>query len=162
MTLAKAYYNSPIGTLIVKVSHQGISAIEWSKAFHKNLIPEATKYCIQQLDQYFNGKRKEFTLPLDWSEAAEFDQRVWSYLIQIPYGKTVSYSDVALAIESPKAVRAVGAANARNPIPIVVPCHRVIGKNGGLVGFSGGLDTKAELLRIERPLEFGKQGNLFQ
>ncbi len=161
MTLAKAYYNSPIGTLIVKVSHHGISAIQWSKEIHKEDIPEETKECVSQLDEYFKGHRKDFNLKLDWSEAADFDKKVWTYLLQIPYGRTVSYTDVAVAINSPKAVRAVGAANSRNPIPIVVPCHRVIGKNGDLVGFAGGLDTKAELLRIERPLEFGKQGNLF-
>ncbi len=162
MVIAKAYYNSPIGTLIIKMTHKGISAIEWGDKEHEEQIPTELENCVSQLREYFNRERQSFDLELDWSDAADFDKSVWAELLNIPYGKTVSYSDVALAINSPKAVRAVGAANGRNPIPIVVPCHRVIGKNGDLVGFTGGLETKSSLLQIERPLEFGKQGNLFQ
>ncbi len=160
--MATAYYQSPLGLLIIQGSEKGISSIHWSnEGNRKNQTPELLHDCVSQLEAYFKRERFTFTLQLDWSGATDFDQQVWKYLLTIPYGKTVSYSDVAQAIGSPKGVRAVGAANGRNPIPIIVPCHRVIGKNGDLVGFSGGLDVKSKLLEIERPLEFGRQGQLF-
>jgi methylated-DNA-[protein]-cysteine S-methyltransferase len=159
--IAKAYYPSPLGTLVISATALGIRSISFNKEVRTRSVPPPLEDCVRQLEEYFEGKRPDFNLTLDWSGAGEFDQRVWSYLRKIPYGHTVSYSDVAHALDAPKAVRAVGGANARNPIPIVVPCHRVIGKSGSLVGFAYGLDMKAELLRLERPLEFGKQGKLF-
>ena len=102
----------------------------------------------QQLTEYFAGERREFDLPLKLS-GTEFQMSVLHALQQIPYGETTSYSDIAERIGRPKAVRAVGAANGRNPIPIIVPCHRVIGSHGDLTGFGGGLDTKEALLRLE-------------
>jgi methylated-DNA-[protein]-cysteine S-methyltransferase len=102
----------------------------------------------QQLAEYFAGERREFDLPLRLS-GTEFQMSVLHALQQIPYGETTSYSDIAERIGRPKAVRAVGAANGRNPIPIIVPCHRVIGSHGDLTGFGGGLDTKEALLRLE-------------
>jgi methylated-DNA-[protein]-cysteine S-methyltransferase len=102
----------------------------------------------QQLKDYFEGTRREFTFPLDL-RGTPFQIQVWKALLEIPYGTTKSYSEIAKIINRPLAVRAVGAANGANPIPVVIPCHRVIGKNGTLTGYRGGLDLKAELLRLE-------------
>jgi methylated-DNA-[protein]-cysteine S-methyltransferase len=102
----------------------------------------------RQLGEYFAGTRTRFDLPLE-PGGSEFEKKVWQALTKIPYGRTRSYLDVAKAIGSPKACRAVGAANSRNPLPIVVPCHRVIGANGQLTGFAGGLERKASLLAHE-------------
>lgn len=103
---------------------------------------------IRQLEEYFAGKRKEFDLPLA-PRGTEFQQKVWKTLTEIPHGKAVSYSDIAVRIGNPNAVRAVGLANGRNPIPIVIPCHRVIGKDGSLTGYGGGLPIKQKLLALE-------------
>jgi methylated-DNA-[protein]-cysteine S-methyltransferase len=102
----------------------------------------------RQLAEYFDGRRKEFTLPLDVS-GTPFQRAVWNALSTIPFGETRSYAGIASQIGNPKAVRAVGAANSRNPVSIVVPCHRVIGSSGALTGFAGGLDIKAQLLAFE-------------
>ena len=102
----------------------------------------------EQLGEYFSGRRKSFDLPLQF-DGTEFQVSVLKALQDIPYGETVSYGEIARRIGKPKAVRAVGAANGRNPLPIVVPCHRVIGSSGDLTGFGGGLDTKEALLRLE-------------
>ncbi len=102
----------------------------------------------QQLTEYFAGERKEFDLPLSLA-GTEFQLRVLDELQRIPYGETTSYGDIAARIGKPKAMRAVGAANGRNPIPIIVPCHRVIGRSGDLTGFGGGLDAKQALLQLE-------------
>jgi methylated-DNA-[protein]-cysteine S-methyltransferase len=104
-----------------------------------------------QLEEYFHGQRTEFTLPLDL-RGTPFQVQVWNALLQIPFGVTKSYTELALDVDRPAAVRAVGAANGANRIPIVIPCHRVIGKNGTLTGFRGGLDVKAELLKLEGAL----------
>ncbi len=103
---------------------------------------------VRQLREYFAGERRRFDLPLDMS-GTEFQKRVWRALLEIPYGETRSYSHIAAAIGAPRAVRAVGAANGNNPIPIVVPCHRVIGASGRLVGYGGGLEMKRLLLDLE-------------
>jgi O-6-methylguanine DNA methyltransferase len=104
-----------------------------------------------QLEEYFAGSRRVFDLPLDLQGTA-FQLRVWNALLQIPYGETRSYAEIARAVGAPKAVRAVGAANGANPVGIIVPCHRVIGSNGGLTGFGGGLDLKRRLLALESGL----------
>lgn len=104
-----------------------------------------------QLREYFAGKRRAFDLPLD-TGGTEFQRQVWTALTEIPFGELRSYSDIASSIGRPKAVRAVGAANGRNPIPIVVPCHRVIGSDGSLTGFAGGLEAKTRLLQLEGSL----------
>ena len=103
---------------------------------------------IRQLEEYFDGKRKEFDLPLIL-EGTEFQLLVWRNLQKIPYGETVSYGQLARRIGSPEAARAVGLANGSNPIPIIIPCHRVIGSNGDLTGFGGGLPVKKKLLALE-------------
>ncbi len=105
----------------------------------------------RQLREYFAGERREFELPLD-PRGSEFQKRVWSALRNIPYGTTISYGELAHRVGQPTAARAVGAANGRNPIPIVIPCHRVIGKDGSLTGFGGGLPLKERLLELESPL----------
>jgi methylated-DNA-[protein]-cysteine S-methyltransferase len=103
----------------------------------------------RQLEEYFCGKRRAFDLPLS-PGGTDFQKRVWRALTDIPYGETRSYADIAAAVGSPKGFRAVGMANHVNPIPIIIPCHRVIGKNGKLTGYAGGLDMKTSLLAMER------------
>ncbi len=103
---------------------------------------------IFQLNKYFDGKLKQFTIPLNFT-GTDFQIKVWNKLINIPYGQTKSYSEIAQLINNKKAVQAVGNANNKNPIPIIIPCHRVIGKNGKLVGYAGGLEIKQTLLAIE-------------
>jgi methylated-DNA-[protein]-cysteine S-methyltransferase len=102
----------------------------------------------QQLEEYFNGQRTAFTIPLHL-EGTPFQQSVWEAMSQVPYGKTASYLNVAQTLQKPKSVRAVGTAIGRNPVLIVAPCHRIIGKNGGLTGYRGGLDMKKQLLKLE-------------
>lgn len=103
---------------------------------------------IQQLEEYFKGKRREFDLPLA-PEGTSFQRTVWAELQNIPFGQTISYGELARRIQNPKAVRAVGLANGRNPLSIVIPCHRVIGANGKLTGYGGGLERKKKLLEME-------------
>ena len=103
---------------------------------------------MRQLQEYFAGTRKSFSIPLDL-QGTDFQKKVWNVLLSIPYGETRSYSDIARAIGKPDAVRAVGAANGRNPLSIIVPCHRVIGQNGSLTGYAGGLEIKKMLLDLE-------------
>ncbi|MFT7682425.1 MAG: methylated-DNA-[protein]-cysteine S-methyltransferase [Moritella dasanensis] len=103
---------------------------------------------VTQLQEYFNGQRHEFSIPLA-ANGTEFQNKVWQALTTIPYGETWSYKDLAIAVGNPKASQAVGGANSKNPISIIVPCHRVIGKNGNLTGYAGGLDIKQRLLNLE-------------
>ena len=149
---------SPIGTLAVFANDQGITEIHFPNKEPNNKSPDqsGTKHsnqivdmAIDQLQAYFDGKLKTFDLPLRPS-GTEFQKTVWRQLQQIGYGTTASYGDIAAAIVKPKASRAVGMANSKNPIPIIVPCHRIIGKDGSLTGFAGGLDTKRWLLAHEQ------------
>jgi methylated-DNA-[protein]-cysteine S-methyltransferase len=105
--------------------------------------------CYEQLDQYFKGDRKLFNVPIELS-GTDFQKRVYNQLLNIPYGSTASYQEIAIKLDIPKAARAVGGANNKNPIPMIVPCHRVIGKNGSLTGFAGGLEIKEKLLKLEK------------
>ncbi|MEM6378969.1 MAG: methylated-DNA--[protein]-cysteine S-methyltransferase [Bacteroidota bacterium] len=116
---------------------------------------------VRQLQEYFAGTRQTFDLAYDWEGQSEFYQSVWIELLKIPFGKTTSYSQIAQDIDNPKAIRAVGMANARNPIALIVPCHRVIAKNKKLQGYAYGLDMKYRLLRHENPKLFPRQGSLF-
>lgn len=116
-----------------------------AKIFEADVIKEA----YNQLESYLEGKLKSFSLPLK-PEGTEFMQKSWDALCKIPYGTTISYKDLAIAVGNVKAVRAVGLANNRNPIPIFIPCHRVIGSNGKLVGYRGGLDLKDKLINLEK------------
>ena len=149
------YHDTPIGELLLAGDETALSMIGFPKGSMRR-DPEADWIfnekpfadAIKQLDEYFAGTRTEFDLPLKLN-GTEFQVDVLEELLRIPYGETTSYGDIANRIGRPKAVRAVGAANGRNPIPIVVPCHRVIGSTGDLTGFGGGLDTKEALLRLE-------------
>ncbi len=111
------------------------------------------KKAHQQMQEYFQGERKVFDLPLR-PQGTEFQRRVWAALLDIPHGETRSYKELAIKIQNPKAYRAVGMANNKNPLPIVIPCHRVIGSNRKLVGYRGGLDTKEKLLGIENVQDY--------
>ena len=147
----------PVGQLTLVGSDRGLAAVLWEDDDPSRVrlgdIKEATSHPVllraqQQLEQYFAGKRRKFTVKLD-PAGTDFQTRVWNALRTIPFGQTRSYGDIADQIGSRKAVRAVGAANGRNPIPIIVPCHRVIGADGTLTGFGGGLEIKAHLLALE-------------
>lgn len=161
--LEKAYVNSPFGCFEMSGSELGVSSMKLNrqKTCPDAPIPACLKDCVQQLEEYFKGERQAFELKLDWSGAPEFNKAVWTELLKIPYGRTTSYSAIAEAIGDPKAVRAVGMANKHNPIPIIVPCHRVIAKNGDLHGYYYGLDMKRKLLELENPMSFAAQGSLF-
>jgi methylated-DNA-[protein]-cysteine S-methyltransferase len=112
--------------------------------------PEALAPVARELREYFAGERTTFDVPLAFDRGTEFQQSVWRALTEIPYGETISYGELARRIGRPDRARAVGAANGQNPIPVIVPCHRVIGADGSLVGFGGGLDRKRTLLELER------------
>jgi methylated-DNA-[protein]-cysteine S-methyltransferase len=149
--------NSPVGTLTLVATDEGLAGILWAHdrpgrvrlpieaedSSHPVLLETA-----HQLEQYFAGHRQGFALPLDFA-GTTFQRQVWNALLTIPYGETRSYREIARQIGNPAAVRAVGAANGRNPVSIVAPCHRVIGSSGALTGFAGGLDAKAYLLALE-------------
>lgn len=150
--------DSPVGRLTLVASDRGLAAILWEKDNPRRVplgeVVESDSHPIlleteRQLQDYFAGQRRKFTLPLDF-RGTEFQRRVWSALLTIPFGQTRSYAQIAQQIGCPAAVRAVGAANGRNPLSIIAPCHRVVGSNGQLTGFAGGLEVKARLLSLER------------
>jgi methylated-DNA-[protein]-cysteine S-methyltransferase len=152
---------SPIGPLLLAGDEGGLRLVHFAtgrrpKSPQRNWIEDKApfKEVIRQLEGYFEGKLKEFDVPLVL-DGTEFQLLVWRNLRKIPYGETVSYGQLARRIGSPDAARAVGLANGSNPIPIIIPCHRVIGSNGDLTGFGGGLPVKKELLALEsRQLSF--------
>ena len=150
-TVTYQYMDSPIGTLRLVAEGDGLCRIEFPDQHGEDGGAEDTPLlcdAARQLREYFSGKRQAFDLPLAAS-GTQFQHSVWTALSQIPYGELRSYRDIAEQLGKPKAVRAVGAANGRNPLPIVVPCHRVIGSNGSLTGFAGGLPAKQCLLELE-------------
>lgn len=146
------YYNSYLGKIGIAEENNKITDVffENDKLEGKYIINETDvlRQAALQLEEYFQGKRKTFSLDLA-PEGTDFMKKVWKELSNIPYGQTVCYKDIAIAIGNEKACRAVGMANNRNPIPIFIPCHRVIGKNGALVGYSSGVDIKVKLLELE-------------
>ncbi len=161
------HFQSPFGWFEIKGDDQSITSV-WLLQNHEELPPEnyqdAPEHLVEavrQMSEYFQRKRTEFDLPLDFSAGTHFNQLVWQELLKIPYGHTTSYSAIAKAIGDPNAVRAVGLANRSNPIAIIVPCHRVIGKSGDLQGYFYGLDMKRKLLELENPMSYGEQGKLF-
>jgi len=158
MKLAFMEMASPVGTLKLVANDTALVAVLWENENPKRVrlaeLIEQTHHPIlletqKQLSEYFAGKRQQFDLPLDF-EGTEFQQKVWQALLTIPFGETRSYRDIAEQVGNVKAVRAVGAANGKNPISIIAPCHRVVGANGKLVGFAGGLDNKEILLKLEK------------
>ena len=149
---------SPVGELKLVASDTGLAAILWEndRAGRTRITAEVVKNdhpvlleTENQLSEYFAKKRKVFSLPLDF-DGTDFQKAVWSQLLLIPFGETRSYGQLATAIGNPKSSRAVGAANGRNPISIIAPCHRVIGASGKLTGFAGGLEAKSLLLELEK------------
>lgn len=158
---------TPIGTITMARTDKGVCYIEFGdstktlmslKLWSQRWLRQDELICSDdssldeaklQLTQFFAGKRTEFSLPLDLY-GTPFQKLVWQELLNIPYGETRSYKDIAMKVDAPKAVRAIGGANHHNPIPIIIPCHRVIGSNGALVGYGGGLSIKEKLLDLEQ------------
>ena len=144
------FLNSPIGRLKITSSEKAIIALEHeAEGEESEVLPAVLAECVTQLEQYFAGERQSFTVPLQ-VDGTVFQQQVWQALQDIPYGEVCSYKAIATAIGNTKAVRAVGNANNKNKLPLLIPCHRVIGANGSLVGYALGLEHKQYLLDLER------------
>jgi methylated-DNA-[protein]-cysteine S-methyltransferase len=159
-----AYFSSPLGLLEIVCTDIGISEINFvdRPRIEPAEYPHATlRDCLTQIEEYFDGRRRKFSLALDLSHGTDFYRDVWHLVQAIPYGRTRSYSTIAETLGKPHASRAVGQANGRNPIPIIIPCHRVIGKDGGLTGYAYGLEMKEALLAIENPKKFVHQTELW-
>jgi methylated-DNA-[protein]-cysteine S-methyltransferase len=157
MSLWFKFVDSPIGKLKLVASEKGLAGILWEKdnprrVRFEDVIEDPDQPILleteKQLREYFAGNRKEFAVPLDM-RGTPFQKRVWEALLAIPFGETRTYGQLAHQLGNPKATRAVGAANGRNPVAIIAPCHRVIGFSGKLTGFAGGLEAKAHLLGLE-------------
>ncbi len=144
-----AVYNYPCGNLKIGYNDKAIKFVLFTDEKVGGKTSELSARADAQLREYFAGERRAFDLPLD-AEGTEFQKKVWAALLEIPYGETRSYKDIAEAVGSPKGFRAVGGANHNNPISIIIPCHRVITSDGGLGGYGGGLDKKTLLLELER------------
>ncbi len=159
-TLYYAKIDAPIGPLNLAISQKGLVALEFDRGHFPptkdkkiswvNSLDKAEPYA-RELNEYFAGKRRDFTFPLDL-RGTPFQLQCWRALLAIPYGETRTYADIARAVRKPQAFRAVGMANNRNPIAVVVPCHRVIASDGTLCGYGGGLDIKRRLLELEGSL----------
>ena len=162
LTIYYSRMQSPIGPLVIGVSDKGLAIIEFdqgefpkgrlARTAHWEESASRTAPAIRELKEYFEGKRREFTVPLDL-QGTEFQKKCWRALLKIPYGKTRSYADIARAVGCPQGFRAVGMANHDNPVPIIVPCHRVLNSDGKLGGYGGGLDIKRKLLELEGALQ---------
>jgi methylated-DNA-[protein]-cysteine S-methyltransferase len=157
----KLDYQSPIGIVEIESSEESILSIMFvdreSLVEHQQEIPSVLRDCYEQLDQYFKGERKDFTFPYSF-KGTPFQQTVWNELVNIPYARTAAYRDIANTLQKEKAVRAVGSANGKNRLSIVIPCHRIIGSNGKLTGYAGGLWRKEWLLNHEQ--KFNKRNSL--
>ncbi|MCK5923121.1 MAG: methylated-DNA--[protein]-cysteine S-methyltransferase [Methylococcales bacterium] len=146
---------SPVGTLFLTASDEGLCSVNWDKPTHpkeSKQFPKVSKHLDQaesQLNEYFQGRRKKFRLRL-CPEGTDFQKKVWQKLAEVPYGQTHSYKDLAEAIGNQKAFRAVGNANGKNPLCVIIPCHRIIAANGKIGGYSGGLKYKYQLLELEK------------
>jgi len=146
-----AFYKSEIGFLRAIGSDEGLHELEFSdlKSAPDSEVPACLQECFDQLDEYFSGELKNFSLSLN-PQGTDFQKSVWRQLVKIPFGQTTSYLHIATALGNKKALRAVGAANGQNRIPIIIPCHRVIGSDGSLIGFGGGIWRKEWLLKHEK------------
>lgn len=155
--LVAARHPSPLGTILLAATPRGLAGLWFQgQRYHPDaagwrLAPDQPVLALaaRQLDEYFAGRRTRFDLPLDLQGGTPFQQSVWQALLGIPAGQRTSYASLSRSIGKPSAVRAVGAAVGRNPVSIVVPCHRVVGTDGSLTGYAGGLDRKTALLRLE-------------
>ncbi|WP_409272798.1 methylated-DNA--[protein]-cysteine S-methyltransferase [Neobacillus sp. SCS-31] len=161
--LYKLDYESPIGIVEISGTQEAITSILFSEENKKvnglqDETPQVLRECYNQLDEYFKGNSFEFTFPYQFV-GTDFQKSVWEALKGIPYAETGSYKDIAVSIGNEKAIRAVGSANGKNKLSIVIPCHRVIGTNGSLTGYAGGLWRKEWLLRHERSFQIKKAGN---
>lgn len=147
------YCSSPVGELQIESDNEKITMLGflWNPKQQEIRTP-VIEQCVSELEEYFSGKRKFFSFEMDL-RGSDFQIKVWNELLNIPYGKTISYEELAIRVGDIKAIRAVGLANGQNPIAIVVPCHRVIGKSGDLVGYGGGLDKKIWLLQHEGAIQ---------
>lgn len=143
-----SYYSSPLGGLHIEMENGAVTSIAWNEAQLPEVQDPHLVLLFTELDQYFDGSLTHFSTPVK-PMGSEFDLKVWKLLQNIPYGTTVSYMDIARQVGDVHTIRAVGGANGRNRIPILIPCHRVIGTDGSLTGFSGGLDKKVWLLEHE-------------
>lgn len=152
------FINTPLGTAKIKGDENGVSVISiLQEGEISKVIPVELKDAVKQLQEYFDGKRTTFNFPIN-PKGTDFQQKVWKALLEIPYGKTTSYMDLSKKLGDVKAIRAVASANGKNPLWIVIPCHRVIGSDGSLTGYAGGLWRKKWLLEHENPM---KQQSLF-
>lgn len=153
------YYKTPIGIAKITGNENGISSLTVldNKIEIPTKIPSYLKDCVTQLDEYFKGKRTEFSLKLN-PQGTDFQKRVWNELVKVPYGKTRTYLEQTKILGDVKAIRAVASANGKNPVWIIIPCHRIIGSDGSLTGYAGGLWRKKWLLAHENPV---KQQSLF-
>lgn len=160
-----SYVSTPLGWFEIMGSELGVRTVTLCEDPEHGLPGLSRDHpvaeCGRQLVEYFAGNRQHFDLKIDWSGAPDFHRLVWAELLKIPYGMTATYSDIAKSIGQPSAVRAVGMANRSNPLAVVVPCHRVIGKAGELRGYFYGLPTKLALLRHENPVRFAEQTEMF-
>ena len=148
--MAQGFFPYPKGFLLLTEANGALTELSFSAAPgpHQDETP-LLQACRQQLAEYFAGTRWHFSLPLA-PKGTAFQKKVWQVLMQIPYGQTISYGQLACQVGCPKGAQAVGSANARNPLPILIPCHRVIGRDGSLTGYRGGLEVKAFLLALEQ------------
>ena len=158
-----AYLNSPLGLMTLVGSDAGLSAVsfrapEGHRPTEIAAVPACLRAAHQQLNAYFGHELRGFDLNYAPVSGTDFQRRVWAMLGRVPYGRTASYLDVAKLVNNPKSVRAVGAANGQNPLAVVWPCHRIVGANGSLTGYAGGLHRKQWLLAFEQPT---RQGGLF-
>ncbi|NMM47487.1 methylated-DNA--[protein]-cysteine S-methyltransferase [Marinigracilibium pacificum] len=169
-------YKSPYGELVIGSYKDNLVLCDWKyrrmresidnrikNYFSVEFIQESSEICeltITQLEEYFKGTRKEFNIPISMAGSA-FQQEVWKELIKIPYGKTTSYLELSKKLNNPGAIRAIGSANGANAIAIIIPCHRVIGSDGDLTGYAGGLNTKKSLLKLENAPVVSSQQELF-
>jgi methylated-DNA-[protein]-cysteine S-methyltransferase len=157
--MQQVIYNSPLGPLAIFAEDNAIREVKFDGQLDEENSSDIIDECIKQLDEYFEGERQSFDLRLNPS-GTDFQLRVWGELQNIPYGKSITYSDMAVRLGDIKTIRAAGTANGKNKIPIIIPCHRVIGKDGSLVGFAGGLERKEWLLKHEGVIK-GEQMRIF-
>jgi methylated-DNA-[protein]-cysteine S-methyltransferase len=151
--VGRVYIPSPVGDLIIEAEDDKIITLGFLRnEKQQEASMPVIDLCVAELDEYFSGRRKFFSFEMDL-RGTDFQVKVWNELLNIPFGKTISYEELAIRVGNIKSIRAVGLANGQNPIAIVVPCHRVIGKSGDLVGYGGGLDKKIWLLQHEGAMQ---------
>jgi methylated-DNA-[protein]-cysteine S-methyltransferase len=151
-SMQKAHINTPVGTCLIEGDENGVSKI-WvldDEAQPSPTIPEELLQAVTEIEEYFSGRRKDFTFKMN-PQGTDFQKKVWHTLLEIPFGKTMSYHELAIKLGDVKAIRAVASANGKNPLWVAVPCHRVIGSDGSLTGYAGGLWRKKWLLEHETP-----------